>query len=354
MKTTFRNEVKLLDDRILDFISPIDKTYRGLGIPTLYGALSILANRSVFFIGTRASGKSRTIKSVPEVKDTFEQSWDSFTLQGLAMRVGKRANQHLVWKIDEFGTFSKYHRRLFLDVVPKIISEGEYTHITRSLTIIIQNCKLTLLIALQPILYSQLCRTENRWEAMATDRFSRFVLLNPLRSKTTDIDLNIKLDALTPAKLGNVNLKKVVSLYKHQLSMRRAELFARDYVKAMAGFLGELKATQKHADLFYNLFWVYIQPFNQLQYAKDLEKPIEIQAGMLKLFSKIGCYNNGVTKQDLADTFKVTPRNIEKYASGLIAYKLIKKVSGGGRGHHTKYRVSPKIEKFFKEYDGSL
>lgn len=88
-------------DRIIEFIHKIDKTYRGLGIPTLYGTLSVLANRSVFFIGSRASGKSRTIRNIPEVKNTIVQDWDSFTLQGLAMRVGLANKVHLVWKIDD-------------------------------------------------------------------------------------------------------------------------------------------------------------------------------------------------------------------------------------------------------------
>lgn len=188
---------------------------------------------------------------------------------------------------------------------------------------------------------------------MATDRFTRFVMFNPLKSKTTDVDLNIKLNNTEKdVKLkDNINLEKVISLFKDQLSMRRAELFARDYAKAMARFCGHRQVKQTDVDHFYDLFWVYLEPFNRLQWTKDLEKPVEIQAGMLKLLSKIGCYNDGITKRELAGTFKVSTRNIEKYAIGLIERKLIEKESGGGRGHQTKYKVCEPIETFFKEYD---
>jgi MoxR-like ATPase len=66
-----------------DFAYQIDKAYAGLGIPTLYGVLSILANKSVFFIGERGTGKTRIIKSVPELENTYVSKWDTFTYSEL-------------------------------------------------------------------------------------------------------------------------------------------------------------------------------------------------------------------------------------------------------------------------------
>jgi len=336
---------------IHEFIEQVDLTYKGLGLPTLYGVLSILANKSVFFIAGAGQGKTRVIKTIPELPDTFVSNWDSFTLEGLSINVGTVKDTHLVWKVEEFGTLSKYHRRIFLDIVPKIISDGQYYHITKRLWIEIVNCKLDLLIAIQPLLYSELCRTESRWESMAVDRFSKFVLLNPLREDTKDIQINPKLPIITQnAALGNVDLSRVELLFSDQISKGRKFLYARDYVTALTRFIGETKVTQKHADLFYKMFYPYLQTFNWLQYSKDLEASVEIQAGQMKLFTEIGSYNDGVTKRTLADNFKVSERNVEKYAQGLLEKGLIRKDTGQGRGKQTKYYLSEELEGFFKQY----
>ncbi|MHA2052841.1 MAG: hypothetical protein ACW99F_04500 [Candidatus Hodarchaeales archaeon] len=47
-----------------DFILEVESKYRGLGIPTLYGTLSILANKSVLYIAGRGIGKTRVIRSM--------------------------------------------------------------------------------------------------------------------------------------------------------------------------------------------------------------------------------------------------------------------------------------------------
>jgi hypothetical protein len=340
-----------MHEKIMEFLEQIEPHYRGLGLPVLYGALSVMANKSVFYVGGRGQGKTRTVNLIPEVPDTFVSNWDSFTLQGLSMQIGQIENAHLVFKVEEFGTLSKYHRRIFLDVIPKIVSDGRYLHITKNLDIDINNCLLDLLIAIQPLLYSELCRTETRWESMAMDRFSKFLLLNPLRDSTSDVPLLVKLPFVKGKPVvQNVNLEKIERLYAEQVSKGRRSTYVRDYLSALALVLGDSKVTQKHVNLFCDLFSVYLEAFNQLQFSKDLESSIEIQAGQMKLLLEVASYNNGVTKKVLAETFKVTERNIEKYANGLLERGLIIKDFAQGRGKQTKYHLANRFQRFFKDY----
>jgi len=340
---------------IRNFLHQVDNAYKGLGLPVLYGTLSVMAYKSVFYIADRGKGKTRVIKLIPELPNTRTTSWDSFTLEGLDQNIGQAVDEQLVWKVEEFSTLSDYHRNLFLTVCSKIASDGEYVHWTKKLNINIQNCKLSILIAIQPRLYSFLCNRYTQWESMSYDRFSKFLLLNPLRADTKDVDLDLKIPSdLVPIKdinLRDVDLRKIEEVYKGQVSEGRAFLYARDYVKSLTSFLGEDNVKQEHADLFYDLFHPYLNSFSTLQFAKDLELPIEVSAGEMKLFTEIGSHKEGVRKDALAQKLHVGERNIEIYAERLMERGLIaKKTHHGQKGKVTEYHLNRSLEEFFKRY----
>ena len=120
--------VNRLNAPVFDFVKQIDRVYRGLGIPALYGTLSILANKSVFFIGDRGTGKTRIIRLIPPIDRTETSKWDTFTLQELSNYCQQLsgnekylADKHLVFKVEEFSTLSDYHREIFLTVCSKIV-----------------------------------------------------------------------------------------------------------------------------------------------------------------------------------------------------------------------------------------
>ena len=349
---------------VFDFINQIDRVYRGLGIPTLYGVLSILANRSVFFIAGRGTGKTRTIKLVPPIPHTYVSKWDTLTYQELSNYCVKLIehplipivkNKHLVFKVEEFATFSKYHKELFLTVGSKIVSEGSFVHVTRHSPFLnIRNCKLTILIAIQPLLYNQLCTQYTEWEALSSDRFTKFVMINPLREGTQDVPLIPTL----PRKInhqvryirGEVDLTKLVEMFKGHVSEGRATLYARDYAIAMAKFMGDDVVEQKHIDLFHQLFHPYLNAFSVLQKAEDLDSPVEVTTGNLRLLGEIGKYTDYVPKNKLAKDLHVSERSIERPAKELLQAGLIEKPSP----HAGRYRLSEALRKFFKWYSGLL
>jgi hypothetical protein len=246
-----------------DFVKQVETQYPGLGIPTFYATLSILANKSVFFIGGRGTGKTRTISCVPEVEDHESEKFDTFTMGELSDLCKKIAgnndfltdyegiqNKNLVFKVKDFSTLSEYHREIFLTICSKISLDGDYQHITTLTPYLkFENCKLAMLIAIQPRLYSLLCNRFTQWDNMASDRFTKFLLLNPLRKGTTnDVEVVATLRREIPTNANipaTVDLDQLTELFNGQVSEGRSYLYARDYAKAMAMFQGKTEGPER-------------------------------------------------------------------------------------------------------------
>lgn len=341
---------------IHDFVAQVETIYKGLGLPVLYGTLSILANKSVLFISGRGSGKTRIIKSIPEIDEVYTKNWDSFTYGELSNHCETLEdndllgvnNKHLVFKVEEFSTLSEYHRQIFLSVCSKIVSDGNYSHITEmSLHLNFENCKLTMLIAIQPKMYSLLCYRYPQWECMSYDRFTKFLLLNPLREGSTieipfvpTLPRKKPLCALLP---DNVDLSKLVDLFKGHVSEGRALLYAKDYSTAMARMAEKTEVQQEDVDLFYKLFSPYLGSFSQLQHRDELGETIAIASGDIELLTEISKHLDGITKEQLSRALFVTTRQIERSDDLLLDKGLIRRVED-------KYFLSTELEQFFNWY----
>jgi hypothetical protein len=358
------------NDALKDFVKQVETNYSGLGLPTLYATLSILANKSVFFIANKGVGKTRIIKSVPEVEDHHATNFDAFTygeLNDLCQKFEVNPNmfpldakdcqigvkdKNLVFKVTEFSSMSEYHRQVFLTVCSKLASDGDYKHITTITPHLnFENCKLSMLIAVQPRLYSQLCNRYTQWETMATDRFTKFLLLNPLREGNT---IDEPFVATLPKEIPNTailgkatNLEKLVTLFQGQISEGRAYLYAKDYAIAFARIEGKTEVSQEDVDLFYTLFSPYLQSFTLLQERADLEATITVSSGNLELLIEIGKHMEGITKDDLAKSLMVTVRHTERGLAFLSDKGLIME-------QEDKYCLNNDLSGFFKWYKDTL
>jgi hypothetical protein len=342
------------------FVKQIEASYKGLGIPTLYATLSILANKSVFFIGGRGTGKTRIICCVPEVESHETEKFDTFTMGELDSFCKKIAgdydfitnfegvqNKNLVFKVKDFSTLSEYHREIFLTICSKISLDGDYKHITTLTPYLkFENCKLAMLIAIQPRLYSQLCNRFTQWDNMSSDRFTKFLVLNPLREETNDVDIiatlprKIPLDANIPE---TVNLNQLTELFNGQVSEGRAYLYARDYAKAITKFQGKAEVSREDVNMFYKLFSPYLESFRELQQRADLESTVTVASGHMELLTEIAKHIEGRTKTELATALMVTPRHIEREIAFLLGKELI-------REQEDKYLLSAELEEFFNWY----
>ena len=350
-----------------EFIEKLEGVYPGLGIPVLYGTLSILANKNVFYIGGRGTGKTRIINCIPEIEGTYSSKWDTFTLGELDALCSSFPNQvddnkflgnigvhdkHFVFKVEDFSTLSEYHREIFLTVCSKISSDGNYRHIT-SITpnLNIENCKLTMLIAIQPKLYSLLCNRYTQWETMSYDRFTKFLVLNPLRrGRTVDTPFVPTLPKKIPPSATlqhSIDLNKLITLFRGHVSEGRALLYARDYAIAMARFLGKTEVEQEDVDLFFKLFSPYLESFSKLQTRESLESPITVSSGHMELLTEIAKYIEGISKQQLSQNLMVTERHIERCTKLLLEKEIIKEENG-------KYHLSKNLKQFFEWYSNTF
>jgi hypothetical protein len=362
LKTRRKKTMKEITDErestntaIHDFIVQTEAVYKGLGLPVLYGVLSILANKSVFYIGGRGVGKTRVIKCIPYVDGVVMRHWDTFTLGELDILceefselISSAEEKHFVFKVHDFSTLSEYHREIFLTVCSKIISDNEYRHVTTITPhLLIVNSKLTMLIAIQPRIYSFLSHRYAQWESMSTDRVSKFLFLNPLReNKTVDTNFLPTLPRKIPPSAEcptSLDLSKLIALFSSQVSEGRAFLYAKDYATAIARFQGKTTVEQNDIDCFYSLFSPYLGSFSRLQTRKDFEDSVTVCSGHIELLTQIGQSLDGRIKQELAQSLYLTERHIERCASDLLSKKLIREEEG-------KYHLSTELEQFFRWY----
>jgi hypothetical protein len=360
LKYLFENEK--VTKSIESYVNQIEVIYRGLGIPSLFGALSILADKSVLYIGVRGIGKTRVINCIPDFEEeTITQKVDTFTYNELDLLVQKYSdddlgigvkNKHFVFKVVEFSALSEYHRGLFLTVCCKICSDHEYYHAsTMSPHLLIENCKLTMLLGMQPILYSKLSTCYPQWESMAYDRFTKFLLLNPLREDSTeDIDLITTFPTKIPPSAeipSTVNLEPLVTLFRGQVSTGRATLYAKDYAKAMARFQGRTEVTQEDVSLFIKLFSPYLESFSKMQERRGLNFPITVSSGAMELVGEVGKHMDGITKQELAKHLLVTERTIERGLELPLAVGVLIQ-------NDSKYYLSEDVQEYFKWYKATF
>jgi DNA-binding HxlR family transcriptional regulator len=354
---------------ITDFTNQVDRTFRGLGRPVLYNTLSIIANKSVFDIGDRGTGKTRVIRLTPSPQGSLAKKWNSFTYEELSdfcydnQTEGFKGvlGRNIVFKVEELSSLQEYHRELLLTVISTIITDKGYKHQTKwSPFLNFESCHLTCLIAIQPILYSRLCNSYEQWESMSYDRFTKFLLLNPLRNSDIDFDnLTLTLPPIKPIQTislpEKLDVKKVNNLFKEQLSQGRSMLFTNDYLKAYASFKGQSEVTEADVEEFHYLFKPYLHCFNILQKA-DYEYKVTVNSGNLKVLTAIANFGlKPVPKKELTQMLKCSDKMIEITTNNLLEHHLITKTEEeNSQGKPVSYELSEELKTYFKEYNKGI
>jgi len=189
---------------------------------------------------------------------------------------------------------------------------------------------------------------------MSSGRFTKFLLLNPLRSETVNVPLVPTLPRKITHKVtlheNEVNLDALRAMFREHTSAGRATLYARDYATAMARIMGAETVQQEHIDLFHQLFHPYLHSFAVLQGAEDLDSPVRVSSGRMKLLGEIGKYSDYVGNQKLARDLHVTERSIQRVAKQLLEVGLIEKPSP----HAGRIGLSEPLRQHFKWYSGFL
>lgn len=355
-------------NRLENFCKQIDQKYKGLGIPTLFGTLSVMCGKSVVYVGAMGTGKTTTIDLTPTPQNTLLSSWDSFTLNELSTKVGTAHNKSLFWKFPEWNSLSEYHRKNFMRIIPSIISSGKYEHKTTfgnkptAFYVDIKNCQLTVAMAIQPLQLERLMIKCPEYKAMAQDRFVKFLMVNPLRIK----GLVVRSSPIAPtlhnyapiqnitfpiSMIGTTWYNDVEELFAPQISKGRSHNFTQSYLKALSSFIGEKRVQIQTVKLFHTLFSTYLELFNKLLYRKTMGSPLEIPTGKLRVVSYIAELTNP-TVYDIMRAFSVSrssvvhevnePKGRNLKDLGLVETVQIKR--------KTVYRLAQKYIDFFNDY----
>ena len=364
----------IIPEVIKEFTDKVDKVYRGLGRPVLFNFLATVANKSVFNIADRGMGKTRIGEIIPELPspEVITKVWDSFTYDELNdfcrenydneadALIGRKLN----FIVPELSMFSEHQRNMFLTVIAKIISDRSFSHKTSWFKWLkIEDCFLTCIVAVQPILYQNLCLQYEQWESMSYDRFVKFPVLNPLRRKTIDQDFQMSVPKMTAFKdvtfseknLAPIRLKMLDDLFARQISRGRSFLYARDFVKAYSAVKQKAFVSTEDLKEFYYLFYPYLTSFNMLQ-ESTYNMKIQVSAGELKLLTKIASYGlENCPKKWLRDEMCLSDKTIENHTSKLVMRGLlVKDRTEGVWGSPVGFGLGRFLYNYFKEYDTSV
>lgn len=358
-------------------LNQIDKTHRGLGIYVLLNQLCVNAKRSVFNVAPSGSGKKiliNGIKAPMHVTIGQDTKWDAMTYTEILNRIGylhfSDTNQTtLLWRVEEFGTLSRYHRDTLLSIASKIISDHCYYKemggVRDSRPIDIKNCNLVMLIGIQPIVLGDLINTNIFWQSLGNDRFLKLVVLNPLRNKEIDT-----MPQYEPSRLEVDNILVperpllIAKLLQNQVSDGRTSSWARDLLISYMSYENYSEYSIKYELEFSKLFGEIIRLFSRTSYTVSLDLPIKVAGGSLMMLNEIAKHSNngGITQDELAETFRIytmqsdnikdenRKNTIRYHAKILLSSLLIKKI----QDDPITYTLSDNLQNFFNWYEGII
>lgn len=358
----------------LKLIKQIESTHKGLGIPVLFGNIACLAKISVMYIGEVGMGKSTLISSIYpfDVDKKFDLTFDAVTMQEMADRIGIASNKNMLWRMKEWGTLTDHHRKLFLTIGAKIITDHEYYHEMGSvkgipIVIDLKNVNLTAMIGITPLKFARMIQENENWASLASDRFIKFILYNPTRKDTITEAPHFDIYGeyhFTEIPI-ETSLMLIQNLLRKQVSENRLITYCRALVRAYAIFEGRNTVTAQEELEFDELFRPYLEGYGNFVYAADIEDEPHFAIGGLRLFSVIARHE-GITLDELKDSFFVYEKAylkrksnneryqinyeemIKRHAQILIDRDMVKMTHNSP----DKFYLSDKYKSYFNQFEG--
>ena len=360
-------------ENCLRSIKQVDTTHRGLGIYLILVQLCVNADRSIIVIAPSGSGKKVLVngfKTPSTINQEQDIKWDSVTATQLVNRIGFLHDAKMLWRIEEFGTLTDFHRKTLMTIGSKIITDKSYYRDmgspSKPIVIDIKNCELVMVIGIQPTTLADMIHKEVMWEALGKDRFMKVVILNPLREKEIDTFPDFTPEVLETTKFKVPEKPLISKIFRHQVSDGRMNRWCRDLISSFMTYEGYSEYQEKYELQFMELFGEIISLFSKLSYTETLDQPIKVNGGSMMLLNEIAKhnYNGGITQHTLADTFRIyRPRidasevedttrldTIRYHARVLLSNDLIRK----SNVEPITYHLSDGLTKFFNWYQGIL
>lgn len=356
-------------DKSIGIIKQIEQTHKGLGIPILFGIIAILGKISVLYVGEIGTGKGTAIRSIKavSVKQRYDFSMNAITLSELVSQIGVCSNEIMLWRFPEWSTLSKYHRELFLTVGAHIITDKTYYHQMGEkkgipVVIDIKNCDLISLIGIQPLKMSRMMSENENWESLASDRFIKFAMFNPLRQDTTESLPTYELpDGLHYWKDMEIRTEMnfIKKLLGAQISEERLPIFCRHLLRAYCSLEGYSVVDLKAELEFIKLFRPYLDIYPKMIYTQDIEEEKTFAGGAYRLFLYVSKHD-GCTLEDVRANFHVynkihksTKQAIESYEKMIVRHASLLQEMGLLNFYHDSpltFHMTQKMKDYFDWY----
>ena len=304
------NSIKLMKD--------IEATHKGLGSSILWGDIGYIGKVSTMYLGDKGKGKGTIISSIKtNLPENLDMLIDNLTMAELANKNELQLcrSKTIVWRIKEWSTMNQWNRELFLTIGAKIITDREYYHYMGErkgglpIVIDIKDTDLICYIGIQPLKMQRLMIENNNWESLASDRFIKWTILNPLRNKSYDFAPEYEMPEIDYNLLPDIPNEPIVimRMLDKQVSRERIPIYAQRILRGFCIFEGIKNPTIRTQLDLVKLFKPYISLYQQLIYSEDIESETKLSVGSLRLFTEI-CSNNGISIDELESFFSIYQR----------------------------------------------
>lgn len=356
-------------ENLLKSIKSIEYTHTGLGVPMTFNILSSIANTSVFNVGSSGSGKTRMIlgivKGMGKLANSKIQNWNAMTYYQLLEQIGIQIGKRLIWTVEEWSMLSAYHQDTLLLISSKVNTDRTFERLMQkgqnTFMIKIDDCDLSVLIAIQPFKFTRLMKHNEAWNAIASDRFIKFLLINPLKVTTSDTVPHFELPDCVNNNLERTPLPKVanpilVELFLEHLTKSRAELASLRYMKAWNLYNDQQEFTEVDAMSFYALFSPYLELYPILIKGVDPDQEESFYTGAFRTLEFfMQNYPHSVHVSEIVDHFHMVDPNVDEHWSERTIYRHInvlekRKIIDGSNPHYGKYSLSRRYSDFFDTY----
>jgi len=354
-------------ENLLKLVKSIESTHKGLGLPLSFNALSSLAGQSIFNVGSSGKGKTHMIYSLIEqlkkLPNTKVDNWNAVTYYELLDRIGIQMNKNLLWTVEEWSMLSPYHQELLLAISSKIATDGNFERLfakgTQSHIIKINNCTLTLIIAIQPFKFTRLMKMNETWNSIASDRFLKFMLVNPLAVDTKKIPPQFTLPdcAFIPKTFDFKPNPILAKLFGEHLTPGRAELASVRYQEAWCRLNDQEDFTNTDAIMLHAMYHHYLELYPLLIRSQDPDSEESFYTGAFRVLEYFMLhYTEDITAQQLCNAFHMLDIDGQDQQMSLrTMYRHLKILTKRGivephNPDYSHYILSTEWRKFFENY----
>lgn len=286
-------------------------------------------------------------------------NWNSMTYYELVEKIGIQINKDLLWTVEEWSMLSVYHQDLLMAITAKVqtdknferlVSKGAFTAKVQLL-----NCNLMILICIQPYKFRKLMRESDSWNSMASDRFIKLMLVNPLQQDTKAVPPKFELpySLYVPRQFNMRPNKLVLDLFNDHLTQGRAELATIRYQEAWCRLNEKETFTDIDGIIFRQMYEPYLTLYPLMIKVVDPDQEESFYTGPFRIIEHfMRHFGEKQTVQNIEDAFHMVSVDDEKSMSDRTVYRHLRVLESKGLivKNSPDYILSKKYTDFFENY----